>query len=67
MLLDDFKRVLTAFADNEADLDISKGTLLVEVRDELIEAKLYQQGGQLVVDEEGQRLPAYNWLVNRIA
>jgi len=67
MLLDDFKRVLTAFADNEADLDISKGTLLVQVRDELIEAHLYQHGGQLIVDEQGQRLPAFNWLVNRIA
>lgn len=67
MLLGDFKRILTSFADNEADLDISKGTLLVQVRDELIEATLHQQGGQLTVDEGGQRLPAFNWLVNRIA
>lgn len=67
MLLDDFKRVLTAFADTEADLDVSKGGLLVQVRDELIEAKLYQQGGQLIVDEHDQRLPAVHWLVNRIA
>ncbi len=67
MLLDDFRRVLTAFADNEADLDITKGALLLEIRDELIEANLYQQGGQLILDEQGQRLPAFNWLVNRIA
>jgi hypothetical protein len=67
MLLDDFKRVLTAFADTEADLDVSKGALLVQVRDELIEAKLYQHGGQLIVEEHEQRLPAVHWLVNRIA
>ena len=67
MLLPDFTRILTAFADTEADLDISKGTLLVQVRDELIEARLYQQGGQLIVDEQEQRLPAAIWLVNRVA
>ena len=67
MLLDDFRRVLTAFADSEGDLDISKGRLLVEIRDELVEANLYQQGGQLILDEQGERLPALNWLVNRIA
>ena len=67
MLLDEFSRVLTAFADNEANLDISKGTLLVEIRDELIQANLYQQGGQLILEEQGQRLPAFNCLVNRIA
>jgi hypothetical protein len=67
MLLDDFKRIITAFADSPADLDVSKGTLIVQVRDELIEAKLFQQGGQLIVDESEQRLPAWNWLVNRIA
>jgi hypothetical protein len=67
MLLPDFKRILTAFADNEADLDISKGVLIVQVRDELIEAKLLQQGGELIIDEQGQRLTAVNWLVNRVA
>jgi hypothetical protein len=67
MLLDDFKRIITAFADSPTDLDLSKGTLLVQVRDELIEAKLFQHGGQLIVEESEQRLPASTWVVNRIA
>lgn len=67
MLLDDFRRIVTAFADHEADLDLSKGVLLTQIRDELIEAKLSQQGGQLIVDEQGQRLPASTWIITRIA
>lgn len=67
MLLEDFRRVLTAFADNEADVDINQGTMLVQVRDEIIEARLYQHSGQLIVEEDGQRLTAFNWITNRIA
>lgn len=67
MLIGDFKRVLTAFADNPAEIDLTKGNLLVQVRDELIGAKLVQAGGELSVVEEGQTLAAHHWLVNRIA
>src|SRR5687768_7666657 len=63
----DFKRILTTFADSDADLDIAKGTMLAQVRDEVIVAKLYQQEGELIVEEDDQRLPARKWLVNRIA
>jgi len=67
MQITDFKRILTTFADSETDIDIAKGTMLVQVRDEVIVAKLYQQDGELIVEEEDQRLPARRWLVNRIA
>ena len=41
MTLDEFRKILLAFADRPPDLD--KGKLLVEIRDELIEADLHHK------------------------
>lgn len=67
MLFADFKRLLMSFADHEADIDLSKGTLLVQIRDEVIEAKLAQRAGVLLVEEQGEVLPASTWIINRVA
>ena len=62
-----FKRVVTAFADDPEDIDLTNGKLLVQVRDEIVDATLSQRDGELFVDEAGQRLSARLWLVNRLA
>jgi hypothetical protein len=67
MLIEDFRRILSAFADSRADLDIARGTLLVQIRDEVIEARITQRAGDLVVEEGGQQSTAAQWLINRIA
>ena len=67
MLPDAFKRMLESFADSPADLDLSRGRLIVQVRDELIEARLFQQEGDLWVNEAGEERRAISWLIKRIA
>jgi len=62
-----FKRVLTTFADAPANVDLSKGKLLCEVRDEVIEADLSAPGGEVVVTEAGVSTPANKWLFQRVA
>jgi hypothetical protein len=68
MEIADFIRVLTTFADTPADLDIEKGHLLVQVREELIEADVTQPSGVLTITESGS-LPvaAHQWIIDRLA
>ncbi len=67
MHADEFRRTLGAFADSPADLDLSRGRLLVQVRDELIEARLFQREGDLWVDEGDAPRRATSWLISRVA
>jgi hypothetical protein len=67
MNIGDFRRILTAFADDAADLDLVRGQLLVQIRDEVIEASVSQRDGTIWIDEDGDPVTAFRWLVNRIA
>ena len=67
MQFDDFRRIVTCFADHVDDVDTSRGELLVQIRDETISARLHQRPEGLVVEEDDQRLRAESWLVNRVA
>lgn len=67
MNLDEFKRILTTFADNPASVDLSKGQLLIQVHDNVIGAEVYNKGGALYVKEDDAELPAHQWLINRVA
>lgn len=62
-----FKRILTTFADNPADVNLAKGELLVQVRDELISVKVSRRESALIVTDGGVDYPAHRWLVERIA
>lgn len=63
----DFRRVLTAFADHTDDFRLDRDRLVVQVRDEVIEAGVREQEVEVRVRENGQEFPAYQWLTNRIA
>jgi len=68
MDLTTFKRVLSAFADRPLDVDYSGGNLVVVIRDEIIEAELFQKEGDLWVCEgAGTPLSSYKWITNRVA
>ena len=67
MLFEDFKRIVTCFADRVDDVDASRGELLVQIRDETITARLRQRSDGLMVEEHGDFLPAVSWIVNRVA
>ena len=67
MQFDDFKRIVTCFADRVDDVDTSRGELLVQIRDETITAKLHQRPDGLLVEEHDDRMPAATWIVRRLA
>lgn len=63
----EFRRILTTFADTPADVDMARGRLLVQLREELIEATLQLREGSLTVVEGGQEMRAEQWLIARVA
>lgn len=67
MNYDEFKRILTTFADNPTLVDLSKGQLLVEIRDDIIEAEIYTKDGFLYVRESDIEYAAQQWLIKRVA
>jgi len=67
MNFDHFKKIVAAFADRPTDLDFSKGLLVAQIRDEMIEARLSLSGGDVFVEENGDRQNAVGWIVNRVA
>ena len=67
MTVSEFKRVMTTFADDASGLDVSKGEVMVQIRDEIIQASLTLARGQLYVVESGDRIPAATWITRRIA
>jgi len=62
-----FCRVLQSFADRPADIDIAKGTVVLAIRNELIEATISQRSDGLTVEENGHKWPASQWICQRIA
>ena len=68
MNTNDFQRILRAFADQPHDVDITGGRLLVEIRDELIEAHLSNRDGTVWVREaNAPECTAYKWILRRLA
>lgn len=62
-----FKRIVTAFSDDPEDIDLKHGKLLVQVRDEVVEATLSKSPKGVMVTENGDRLTAESWVVRRLA
>ena len=67
MNYNEFIKILTAFADTPTNIDVEHGELIVQIRDDLIVAKVFNRHGELFVEEDGGTLPASAWIVNRIA
>ena len=68
MNIDDFTRILCAFADKPNDLDVDGGELLVYIRDELIQARLSNRDGTVWVQEpDADPCSAFEWILRRLA
>ena len=67
MHFEEFKRVVTCFADRVDDVATSGGELLVQIRDETITARLSDRPDGLIVEENGDCMPAERWIVARLA
>jgi hypothetical protein len=62
-----FRRILTTFADTPADIDIGKGRLLLQLRDDLLDARVFSREGSIHVEEAGATWLAEQWLFQRVA
>ncbi|HEX7239737.1 MAG TPA: hypothetical protein VF263_05700 [Longimicrobiaceae bacterium] len=67
MNIQEFRRILTAFADSPADVDLGKGRLLMQLRDEVVEASIGQRDGTLWITESEVSQSAFRWIINRVA
>lgn len=62
-----FTRIITSLADKPADLDITRGKLIAQVKDDIIEAKItLKRGGDVEVCENGTVWDASTWIIERI-
>jgi len=70
MDIGEFKRALTAFADEPSDVDVRLGKVVAQVRDDLIDVTIrysLNESRELEVIENGQPYSARVWLINRVA
>ena len=68
MHISEFKKIIATFADSSEDIDISKGELILQIQDDLIEAKLdYENGIEICIIENGKKYSAQEWVVKRLA
>ena len=66
----EFKAVLSAFADEPANVDVRAGKVVAEIRDDLIDASISfsaDDARTLLVHENDVVYPARKWLINRVA
>lgn len=67
MDINQFKRTVRAFADYPELIDMDHGRLLLQVRDNPIEATLSYDERGVLVTEHGDCLTAESWVVKRLA
>ena len=67
MNINDFRSAMRAFTDDLNDLDLNHGQLVVQIRDEVIEASVTEAGGDIYIQEHGAKKRAFDWLLKRVA
>jgi len=70
MNIEEFKRILRAFADEPEDVDVRRGKVVAQIRDEIIDVSLtYESDGDqnIMIVENEQKFLARTWLINRVA
>lgn len=70
MDINEFKRILTSFADEPSDVDVRIGKVVAQIRDDLIDVSISYSNNadkSLLVTENEQQYPARLWLLNRVA
>lgn len=68
MEINEFTSILTTFADSPADIDLSKGKLMLQFQNDIIEAKLeFSNGSDICIIEGGSKLTARDWIIKRLA
>lgn len=63
----EFKRIVSTFADSANDIEYSGGQAIFQIRDELIQIELKQKDMSLYVIEDNEEFKAEKWIVDRLA
>lgn len=67
MEVSDFVRIVGCFAETPAQIDVSRGEFVVQLRDELISGRFERRAGSLYVNESDVSQLAENWIIHRVA
>jgi hypothetical protein len=67
MQISDFKSIVSAFADPGTDILFEKTKVMLSVNGEVIQADISSASGDIYVHEGDGRVPASNWVINRLA
>lgn len=67
MQIDDFKSIVSTFADPATELLFEKTRLVISVNGDLLDVNLTAKRGDIYVDEGSGPQPASNWILTRLA
>lgn len=67
MQINDFKSIVTTFADPRTELLFDKTRVAMQVNGDLIEATIAIRMGDVYVDEGSGQIPASKWILSRLA
>lgn len=67
MQINDFKSIVTTFADPGTELLFEKARIVIQVNGDLIEAVIVAKSGDIFVDEGSGQVPANKWILTRLA
>lgn len=67
MQINDFKSVVTTFADPGTEILFDHSQVLISVNGDLISASITAKSGDVYIDEGGGAEPASKWILNRLA
>ncbi|WP_428622178.1 hypothetical protein [Sedimenticola sp.] len=68
MQINDFKEVVTTFADPGTELLFERNQVVIQVNGDLIEVSIGATEGDVYVDEgAGRKIPANKWILTRLA
>ncbi len=67
MQINDFKSIVTTFADPGTELLFEKTRVVIQVNGDLIEATIAARAGDVYVDEGSGQVPASKWILSRLA
>ena len=58
---------MRTFTDDPNDLVLTHGQLVVQIRDEVIEANISEFDGDIFIEENESKERAFDWLIKRVA
>lgn len=67
MHVNDFKSIISAFADPESDILFEKTKVIFSINGDLVDIEVSTKDGDVMVDDGDGPVPAGNWVVRRLA